>query len=108
MSSSAAEVTELEPGHVLYLGEEAFVCANSLPVGTMLKYAEDSGEVMSRRLLLKLVAEEDHDRMWDALDNLGSLDELQDSLQTLVEGYTSRPLAQRTSSRSTSKSTRRK
>ncbi len=105
-SEGIGEVLESEPMHVLVLGEEKFVCGDKLPRSYFIRYA-DNPAVMYQQMLLKLVPDDDQDRMWDAFEELGN-DAALDAVNALVDTYTDRPTERSSSSRRGSQSTKRR
>jgi hypothetical protein len=99
-------VEEAQPMHVLVLGEEEFVCGDSLPITTLIRYA-DNDLLSLHHILVKLVAPEDHDRMWDTFEGMEA-DDVMLAIGKLVESYSERPTERPAPSRSGSKSTRRR
>lgn len=106
VSAIEGTIVEPEPEHVLVLGAEKFVCGPQLPIGTLLRYA-DNDLLGLHHILVRLVDEDDHERMWDAFEDLNP-DEVKDAISSLVESYTARPTVPASRSRAGSKSTRRK
>jgi hypothetical protein len=100
------EVVDSEPMHVLVLGDEEFECGPKLPISTLIRYA-DNDLLGLHHILVKLVDEEDHERMWDAFEELDP-EEVTDAISKLVESYTERPTGPAPRSRAGSKSARRK
>jgi hypothetical protein len=99
-------VDDVEPEHLLILGDEEFVCGPKLPVSTLIRYA-DNDLLGLHHILVKLVDEEDHERMWDAFEELDS-DEVIDAIGKLVTSYSDRPTERPSPSRRGSKNTRRR
>jgi hypothetical protein len=92
------------PRHVLTLGEEEFACGDTLPLGTLIRHA-DNDLLGIHHVLVKLVDEDDHDRMWDAFESLDQ-EEVMAAVQELIKSYsperpTQRPGSSRTGSRRT-------
>lgn len=83
--------------HVLILGDEEFALGSTLPLGTLIRYAGND-MLGIHHLLLKLVDEADHERMWDAFETLEAED-LMAAITEAIEGYSAVPLAGRSSSR---------
>jgi hypothetical protein len=100
------DVMESEPLHVLTLGDEEFVCGDRLPISTLIRYA-DNDLLGLHHILVKLVPEEEHERMWDAFEDLDP-EEVTDAISKLVESYSDRPTKPASRSRAGSKNTRRK
>lgn len=99
-------VVDAEPEHLLTLGEEEFVCGPELPIGTLIRYA-DNDLLGLHHILVKLVDEDDHERMWDAFESMDQ-EEVGDAISTLVESYSDRPTKRSSSSRGGSKRAKRK
>jgi hypothetical protein len=93
-------------GHVLVLGEEVFTCGDKLPVSTLIRYA-DNDLLGLHKILVKLVPEDEHERMWDAFEDLDEA-EVTEAIGNLVQSYSERPTGRPSPSRAGSKSTRRK
>ena len=111
MSSSTVtplegDVMDSEPLHVLVLGDEEFVCGDRLPISTLIRHA-DNDLLGLHHILVKLVDDEEHERMWDAFEELDP-DEVTEAISKLVESYADRPTKPASRSRAGSKSTRRK
>jgi hypothetical protein len=106
VSPLEGDVVESEPMHVLVLGDEEFVCGDKLPISTLIRYA-DNDLLGLHHILIKLVPEDEHERMWDAFEDLDP-EEVTDAISKLVESYADRPTNQPARSRAGSKSTRRK
>ena len=96
----------LESEHVLVLGEERFECGDELPIGTLIRYA-DNDVLQYHNILTRLVDPEDHDRMWDAFEQLDTGDMFK-ALGDLVASYSERPTTRPSRSSGGSKRTRRK
>lgn len=95
----------LDP-HVLVLGDSVFTCGEKLPISTLIRYA-DNDLLGLHHILVKLVLPEDHERMWDAFEELDA-DEVTGAITALLETYSDRPTERPTPSRRGSQSTRRK
>lgn len=97
--------------HVLQIGEKSFKCGPRLPMGTFLKYAESSGDlVVFHHLLNKLVVLEETqtmDDVWDACDEVEQEDVFK-SIGELIASYTDRPSGSASDSSTGGKRTRRK
>jgi hypothetical protein len=76
----------------LTIGENKFICrTDKLPFGTMLKYADDDMDLLAvRRLLVKVLSEDDLDGVWDAFDEVG-VDDATEAIKLLIEQFTARP-----------------
>lgn len=98
------EATEAE--HVLVLGGDVFTCADTLPVSTLIRYANNDLLSM-HHILVKLVHPDEHERMWDAFE---ALDEkvAMDAITELIGSYSDRPTERPEPSRRGSTRTRRK
>jgi hypothetical protein len=92
--------------HVLQLGDEVFTCGDKLPLATLIRYA-DNDLLGLHHILVKLVDPDEHERMWDAFEDL-EMDEVTAAITKLVESYSDRPTGPASRSRAGSKSTRRK
>jgi hypothetical protein len=99
-------VVDPEPEHLLILGDEEFVCGDKLPISTLIRYA-DNDLLGLHHILVKLVDEEDHERMWDAFEDMDT-DDVVGAIGALIESYSERPTARPAPSRGGSKNTRRK
>lgn len=97
----------LESEHVLVLGNEEFVCADRLPIRTLVRYASGGLEQI-HHILVKLVDPDDVERMWDAFEAMPDDDAAMAAINALIETYSERPTERPTSSRRGSGSTRRK
>lgn len=77
---------------VIVLGEHSFPCVpKHLPFGTLLKYAKDDIDLTAlHHIIVKLLAPEQLDEFWDALDEVG-IDEGQKAIAKALESYTARP-----------------
>lgn len=106
VSPIEGNIVEPEPEHVLVLGEEEFVCGDKLPISTLIRYA-DNDLLGLHHILVKLVPEDEHDRMWDAFEKLDP-EEVTKAIGDLVKSYADRPTVPASRSRAGSKSTRRK
>lgn len=106
MEGNVARIeAETEPMHVLRLGTSEFICGPKLPVATLIRYAEND-LLGLHHILVKLVDEAEHERMWDAFEEL-DLEEVGEAITALIESYTDRPTVPASRSRAGSKSTRR-
>jgi hypothetical protein len=92
--------------HVLVLGDEVFTCADKLPIRTLVRYA-DGGLEQIHHILVKLVHEDDTERMWDAFEGMPDDDAAMEAINKLIETYSERPTERPSPSRSGSKTTRR-
>src|SRR3954469_19519025 len=99
-------VEGVENPHVLVLGEEVFTCGDELPMSTLIRYA-DNDMLSLHHILVRLVDEDEHERMWDAFETL-SPDEVTKAIGVLVSTYSDRPTKRPSPSRAGSRSTRRK
>ena len=97
----------IESEHILVLGNEEFACADQLPTRTLIRYA-NGGIDQIHHILVKLVEEEDVERMWDAFEAMESDDAAMDAISLLIETYAETPTKRPASSRSGSKTTKRK
>jgi hypothetical protein len=97
----------IESEHILVLGDESFACADKLPTRTLIRYAS-GGIDQIHHILVKLVDEEDVERMWDAFEAMESDDAAMDAISALIETYAERPTSRPSSSRTGSKTTKRK
>jgi hypothetical protein len=108
--SEAVEGTVVDPDaprHVLVLGEEEFACGDTLPIGTLIRHA-DNDLLGIHHVLVKLVDEDEHDRMWDAFEALGQ-EEVMEAVKNLVSSYSpERPTGRSGSSRTGSRRTKRR
>lgn len=103
-AQAADEAQEAE--HVLVLGDDVFTCADKLPVTTLIRYA-DNDLLSMHHILVKLVYEQDHERMWDAFEGLDEKVSM-DAITELITSYSERPTGRPGPSRSGSSKTRRK
>jgi hypothetical protein len=106
VSPIEGEVVESGPVHVLVLGPEEFVCGPKLPISTLIRYA-DNDLLGLHHILVKLVDPDEHERMWDAFEDLDQ-DEVAKAIGDLVESYSERPTVPASRSRAGSKSTRQR
>ena len=100
------QVTSAGPKHILKLGDIEFECADTLPLGTLIRYAEND-LLGIHNILVKVVHPDDHEEMWDAFENL-TQDEVMEAVRGLVESYSARPTDGASSSRGGSRRTRRR
>jgi hypothetical protein len=109
------------PAHVLRLGDEEFACKDTLPMGTLVRYA-DNGLMGIHHVLVKVVipdepsaaelranpdAQPSHERMWDAFEDLDER-EVMKAVEGLIESYAARPTQSRSSSRGGRRTTGRR
>lgn len=78
------------PKHVLYLGDQQFVCKNQFPNTLLIRYADD-GLMFLNKMLTRLVPAEDHERMWDAYEAIEDDDERNKAVTDLLATYSDRP-----------------
>ena len=97
----------LDNPHVLVLGDETFECAPSLPIRTLVRYA-DGGIEQIHHILIKLVQPDDVERMWDAFEGMPDDDAAMGAINKLIETYSDRPTERPSPSRRGSKAARRK
>ena len=97
---------EVNP-HVLVLGDEVFTCADDLPYLTMVRYASGGFEQV-HHLMLKLVPEDEHERFWDAWEEMPSFEVAMESVTELMTTYSDRPTDRPSRSSRGSKRTKRK
>lgn len=113
LAKTEPEISEAEPlegdanPHVLVLGDEVFTCAESLPIRTLVRYA-DGGLEQIHHILVKLVQPDDVERMWDAFEDMPDDDAAMASINALIETYSARPTERPSPSRRGSGTTRRK
>lgn len=109
------------PRHVLVLGDEEFVCKDSMPIGTLVRYA-DNDLLGIHHVLVRIVipdepskaelranpnAQPSHERMWDAFEDMDQ-DEVMTAVKALLESYAERPTQSRSSSPGGRKRTNRR
>jgi hypothetical protein len=99
----SVEQEELPPAHVLRIGDEEFACGDSLPWGTIVRYADNS-LLSYHHILTKLVDPADQDRMWDAFEDLPQVEALA-VIGELIASYSNRPTKRLSSSRGGSQRT---
>jgi len=77
---------------VLVVGGKTFICkTGKLPFGTMLKYAETDMDLLAiRRLLTKVLSDDDLDALWDVFDDVG-VSEASDAIAKMVSDFSERP-----------------
>jgi hypothetical protein len=102
----SGEVVDPQPEHVLALGEEEFVCGSELPISSLIRYA-DNDLLGLHHILVRLVAEDDRERMWDAFEALNA-DDAMAAISSLIETYTERPTKPASPSRAGSRRTSRR
>lgn len=95
------DVTDEGPKHLLVLGDDEFECGEKMPLGTLVRYANND-LLGIHHVLVKLVDPAEHERMWDAFEKLDQ-DEVMEAVKGLIESYSNRPTAPRSSSRAGSK-----
>lgn len=97
-------VTSASP-HVLHLGEEEFACEGKVPFGKLIRYA--ANDLLGiHHILVDLVPERDHERMWDAMDDM-AIEDIGEAVKDLLATYTDRPTRSPSSSRGGRKRTGR-
>lgn len=109
------------PRHVLVLGDQEFVCKDTMPLGTLVRYANND-LLGIHHVLVKVVlpdepsaaelranpdAEPSHERMWDAFEDMDQ-DEVMKAVEGLITSYAARPTQSRPSSRGGRKPTSRR
>lgn len=97
-------VDPAEAMHVLRLGEAEFVCAEGLPMATLIRYANNNLLGM-HHILVKLVHPDEHEAMWDEFEKLSEDDSLA-AISDLIGTYSKRPTKRPSSSRGGSRRTR--
>jgi hypothetical protein len=105
--SEALVPEPIESEHILTLGDETFECADKLPIRTLVRYA-DGGLEQIHHILVKLVHEDDVERMWDAFEEMPDDDAAMESINQLISSYADRPTERPSPSRRGSGTTRRK
>lgn len=97
----------LEAQHVLVLGDESFDCADKLPIRTLVRYA-DGGLNQIHHILVKLVHEDDVERMWDSFESMPDDDAAMAAINELIASYADRPTERPSPSRRGSGTTKRR
>jgi hypothetical protein len=88
--AKVAQEAPLNP--VLQAGGKTFICTtDKLPFGTLLKYAESDLDLLAiRRLLVKVLSEDDLDAVWDVFDEVG-VNDASESIRLMIAEFTERP-----------------
>ena len=95
-------------GHVLVLGDHVFSCAEHMPFGTLLKYADNDADIVTmHHILTKLVHPDQHDEMWDAFDEVG-MEVGGEAISKVMASYMARPTEPDSPSSGGSKPTKQK
>lgn len=82
---------EVQDAHVLVLGDKVFSCADHMPFGTLLKYADNDADIITmHHILTKLVHPDQHEDMWDAFDEVG-IEAGGEAISKVMASYMERP-----------------